>query len=548
MKRIKIYAMALALCGVVSACQDQLDVKNPNEPTTETLKTEKGFLKFAMGGIYINGFVDIKTIAFADGVLGPFWANGFLDLMADNVGAEAANVFMNQIGCPQSVKLDNNTTVPNPNAPSHQPAMLTQNNQNANAGQNPLFYEWAYMYAMNNVGNYILANVDKVVFTGDAATKISSLQAWAYWWKGYAYSRIGSLYYAGLIVNEPNKTNADFKTHADIIAEAENNFAKAESILNGLSGDTYNEVMGKIIPLFNQVGKGGIPTPAMWIRSINTYRARNILANKKVSAMTTADWDQIITLTNNGITASDIIFTLRSNENGDIISPLSGTVAAKSTAAPSGATYKISERLVQSFQPGDKRKANNFQQLPEIWLGNADRGNAFNTRWELLDGGKEMPGVTVYSDRNPGATELYIAGSYEENQLMKAEANIYKGAIATGLALIDEVRDYQGAGLAHIAANPLTQAQAVVQLRSERRVGLLFRSVAFYDARRYGIIDPISSGGGLTGAVVIDSDGNVNTNATIEYNYMDYWHVPDNELAYNPPAAGSAPVLNPKTD
>ena len=546
---MRILFLAVFL-GAVTSCQDQLDITNPNEPTTATLKDEKGFLKFAMGGVYINGFVDIKTTAFADGVLGAFWANGFHDIMADNLGAEAANCYMNQIGAPEYVQLDNGNIVQNPNSPKQQPDMLTQNNLNATAGQNPLFYEWAYMYALNRVCNYILANVDGVTFTGDAATKIATLKAWAYWWKGFAYSRIGSLYYAGLIVDDPLGTNSDYKTSAEIIAEAERNFNQATTILNGLTPNaTYTEVMSRIIPDFNQVGHGGVPSPVEWIRNIKTYRARNILANKTVASMLPADWDQIITLTTEGIRASDIVFTCRSNENGDILSPQAGTVAAKSTGDPTaGATYKISERLIQAFQPGDQRLANNFAQLGSPWLGNADRGNIFNTRWELLDGGNGMAGVVTYSDRTPGGEELFMAGSFEENELMRAEALIYRNNIAAALPLIDAVRTAQGAGLPALAGNTLTQAQAIAHVRSERRVGLLFRNVAFYDARRYKVIDPITGGGGVTGAVVIDGTGTLNTNATINYNFLDYWHVPDNELAYNAPADGSADVVNPKAN
>lgn len=548
MKNLKILLLLVAFMGAATSCQDQLDITNPNEPTTVTLKSEKGFIKFAMGGVYINGFVDIKTTTFADGVLGAFWANGFHDIMADNLAAEAANCYLNQIGAPEYVRLDNNTVVNNPNSPKQQPAMLTQNNQNATAGQNPLFYEWAYMYALNGVCNYILANVDGVEFTGDAATKIATLKAWAYWWKGFAYSRIGSIYFAGLIVDEATKTNSDYKSSAEILAEAEKNFAAAVTILGSLTANaTYTEILGSIIPDFNQVGHGGVLSPAEWVRNINTYRARNIMANKTVASMTSADWDQILSLTTNGITATDLVFTCRSNENGDILSPQSGTVASKATGDPTaGATYKISERLIQSFQSGDQRLANNFAQLASPWLGNADRGNIFNTRWELLDGGDGINGTIVYSDRTPGGEELFMAGSYEENELMKAEAQIYKGNIPAALLLIDAVRNRQGAGLAPLAGNALTQPQAVAQLRSERRVGLLFRNVAFYDARRYRIIDPITSGGGMTGAVVIDGAGGLNTNATINYNFLDYWHVPDNELAYNAPSGSSVPVVNPK--
>src|SRR5690242_5301137 len=102
MKFLKITLLVVAFTGATISCKDQLDVKNPNEPTADVLNTETGMLKFALAGIYINGFCDNK---FYDGVVGQFWGNGFFDLMADNIGAEAANVFMNQIGCPQAVTI-----------------------------------------------------------------------------------------------------------------------------------------------------------------------------------------------------------------------------------------------------------------------------------------------------------------------------------------------------------------------------------------------------------------------------------------------------------
>gem|GEM_PF-2822388 len=36
------------------------------------------------------------------------------------------------------------------------------------------------------------------------------------------------------------------------------------------------------------------------------------------------------------------------------------------------------------------------------------------------------------------------------------------------------------------------------------------------------------------------------SNATINYNFLDYWDVPDDETSLNPPSATSAPVKNPK--
>ncbi len=97
-----------------------------------------------------------------------------------------------------------------------------------------------------------------------------------------------------------------------------------------------------------------------------------------------------------------------------------------------------------------------------------------------------------------------------------------------------KVRTYQGAGLAAVSGTGLTDAQAKEELRKERRIGLAFRAVAYYDARRWGVLDPILQGGGRTGAVALSRTGVVNTNATIEYNFLDYWDVPDNEIAYNP--------------
>jgi hypothetical protein len=289
----------------------------------------------------------------------------------------------------------------------------------------------------------------------------------------------------------------------------------------------------------------------MWVRNINTMKARNILVNKTTTAMTVADWTGILTLTNAGIQQGDMVFTARSNANSDLLSTSSGTVAAKVTSASPGAnTYKVSERIVQDYPANDKRKENNFVQ-GTTWTGNVDRGNSFNTRFALKDGGNGLPDVIVYSNKTDGGTEHYIAGTWEENELMKAEATMYANSfslvsINTAMGIIDATRVYQGAGLLPVQGVILTQAAAKEEFRKERRVGLIFRGLSFYDARRWNIIDPIASGGGRTGAVVLSGSGVVSLNATIEYNFLDYWDVPDNELAYNPPASGSAPIVNPR--
>jgi starch-binding outer membrane protein, SusD/RagB family len=416
---------------------------------------------------------------------------------------------------------------------------------NAQQGSNVTYYEWAYMYNMITAANSVLSIASTTTFTGSgAATKKATVQAWAYWWKGYAYARIGSIYYAGLIQNAGTtdaSTNGNYVTKEAIIAESNANFDKCAAALAAATSATdYNTVVASLIPSFLQKGKGGVLTTAMWVRNINTMKARNILVNTTKAAMTATQWQAILTLVNNGITSSDYIFTGRTDANGDF---LGTTIADKiqSSGAATG-TYKLSERWVQEFKTGDKRMANNVRTLTAVGIFNTDRGNVFNTRYSLTNGGSGLAGVITYSNTAAGANEITLCGTYEENELMKAEALIQTGQIDLGVKSINNVRNYQGAGLTDLGTG-LTLAVAYEELRRERRIGLAFKGLSFYDARRWEIIDPTKS---RTGCTVLSSTGVVSTNATIVYGYLDYWDVPDNELAYNPAATGSAPIKNPK--
>ncbi len=544
------------ILALLFACKSQLDVSDPNQPSPESAQTEKGILALGQG-IYVSGFYDLK---YFDGVIGRFWSGaiGFHEQMGDVIGMEAANEYMNQLGCPDKVTLDNGAVVLSPGFPAKQLALIRAINSNGEAGQNPLFYEWAYMYQLNKSCNLVLASLDAVPFSGDANVKRNVLRAWAYWWKGYVYSRIGSIYYAGIVndaldaVENPTSTNNNYLSKEAMITAANAKLDTAAMILSGLTANgDYNAALSKLIPAFYQVGKGGVLAPDVWIRNINTLKARNLLVNTTADAMPASRWDSILTLTNNGIRENDFVFTARSDQQGDIIAASDGTVAARvASTTPGAGGYKVSERLIQDYKTGDKRLENNFI-TGTTWIGNADRGNSFNTNHALVDGGKGLAGVIVYSDKRVGAAELYLAGTWDENELMKAEATMYKdnfspAAISAGMALIDEVRNAQGAGLAPTVA--ATAAAAKEELRKERRVGLLFRALSFYDARRWKVIDPVAKGGGRTGCVVIDKSGNIHTNATIEYSFLDYWDVPDNELANNRPSSGSAPVKNPRTE
>ena len=546
MKNNKILVGILGVTLSLTACKKDLDITNVNSPTPASAQNENGAVALAQGTIYLNGFYNLK---YSDGVYGRFWAGamGFQEIMGDVVGAEAANAFMNQIGCPNKVTFDNGAVALNPSQPRTQYELVRYANQNAQGGSNTTFYEWAYMYNMIAASNKVLELADKTTFTGTgAATKKATIQAWAYWWKGYAYSRIGSTYYAGLIQNQPTdavSTNGKYVTKEAIIAEASSNFDKAVTALGGATSTAdYTAMVGKLIPTYLQKGKGGVLTIDMWKRSINTMKARNILVNTTRASMSASQWSAILTLANDGVKSTDLIFTARTDANGSFIE---NTVADKTgQAATTGSTntYKLSERWVQDFVDGDKRKDQNVITLASVGLFNTDRGNSFNTRYSLKYGGNGLTGVTILSNNTIGANEITIAATYEENELMKAEALIMTGQIDKGAESIDAVRTYQGAGLAALGTG-LTQAAAYEQLRRERRIALAFRGLSFYDARRWDIIAPDKS---RTGAVVVSPTGAVSTNATIVYGFLDYWDVPDNELAYNPAEAGSAPTKNPK--
>lgn len=544
----KFLVISTLFLGLFVACnKSELDVKNPNLPTPESAATEPGILALAQGAVYQTGFKIDPNSKYYDGVYGYFWSGaiGFHEMLGDNIGIEAANAFLNQFSCPDAVTLDDGTVALNPNSPKTQYELLKNIDKNANQGSNPMYHEWYYMYALNNGANTVLEVVKNVKFGTNGETKTKVYQAWAYFWKGFAYAHLGSIYYAGLINNTPNTTNPNYVTKEQMIAESNANFDKAAALLGGLTvGGDYSAIVGNLIPSFCKVGKGGVIPPDAWIRNINTMKARNILANTPVASMTAAQWGTIATLTAAGVKATDIVFTGRSNEAADIWDKSDGTVAALTAGSdPGDNTNKVSERLIQDYKTGDKRLANNFTKGVQ-WIGNSDRGNVFNTRYALTTGGNGVAGAVLLADvDNAGVTEIYLAGSYEENALMAAEAKIYTNDIAGAMPLIDAVRTFQGAGLA-ATSTTLALADAKEELRRERRSALVFRGLAFYDARRWGVSE--KGGAGRANCVVVDKTGKLNTKATIKYNYLDYWSVPDNELAYNPAASGSAATANPK--
>jgi hypothetical protein len=543
MKKYKYIITSVMMAGIVvsSSCKKELQVANPNSPTLDQAKTESGLTSLAEGGVYTNGFAN------GDGWLGDSFFSlcyGYQELLADDVSAQAANQNVNLVNVPDYVILDDASRLTNTQP---QIANLRLNNSRDKQSQNMFYYEWQNMYALNNACNQILALAGTVPLSGDATTKQATYKAWAYWWKGYAYARLGSIYYAGIINDAISATNGNYVNSAALIAESNKNLTQASSLLSSISNTAaYTTLMNQLIPSFVQVGNGQVPTPAMFIHSINSLMARNLLANTRTNAMTSADWQTIITLTTAGIQSTDHVFAGRTTATNGFFSAGGGSVAANTAGDPTVTSFTISERLIQDIKPGDLRMSKNFLQVKPFL--NQVGGFTFGTRWKLLNAQLDtVPKSNAYqiADKTPGNQEVYIGPSYEENALMLAEALIYTGQINQGLAYVDAVRTYQGAGLAAVSGTGLSKVQALEEVRKERRLSLLFRGTAFYDARRWGVIYDISKGGGRTGCVVLTPAGVLNTNATINYDFLDYWDVPADEFVLNPPAAGSAPIKNP---
>jgi hypothetical protein len=273
----------------------------------------------------------------------------------------------------------------------------------------------------------------------------------------------------------------------------------------------------------------------MLIRNINTYMARNILVSKYASELTTADLNAIEALANAGLTSDDKLFTVRSFENDDDCFVFQTTWSAYRLNL---VWERVSERLIQDFRPGDNRYTRNVNTLGTPVVNPSGRGYQYGTRYSLIsmDNGGDFMTYTA------GLAEISLACTWEENQLMLAEVKIRRGEIEAGLAHIDNVRAYQGAGLALLVGVGLNEAQALEELRSERRIGLFLKNVAFYDARRWGLLKPLAQGGGRANANVV-FDGGIVDVCTIDYSYKEWWDVPANETDFNPvtPATAGKP-------
>jgi len=555
-KGVSLMALILMSSLLIVSCKKELDVKNPNDPTFGgNVNSEDGLAAYAKGAVYWNGF------NYGNGWLGDSYFSlpwGYHELMGDVVGGgQGSNNQTTTMGVPDyflANPADPSTKFTNP-SPQATSIIRVFNTTAATAnGNNALFYEWTSMYALINSCNITLENLGGIPLSAD---KANTVKAWCYWWKGFAYAQIGSLYYAGLIMDKSNTIVNNFVSQAAIITESNRNLNLALSTLSSISNaGEYGTMIAKMIPAQCQVGLGMPPTKDMWVRTINTMLARNIVLNKlapfvngnlaatiskaSIPAMTAADWTAVINYCNNGVKKGDYVFTGRTSSTNSFFSATSGSVAGMCAFSNQSTTYKVSERLVQQFKAGDNRLAN-FTTANGTFYGDA---NTNSTRYTLRDGATAgLTNIPILGSRTPGALEIYIGPTWEENTLMLAEANIRSSNVSAALTQIDAVRSGQGAGVPALAGTSLSAAQAMSELAMERGAALAFRALSYSDARRWGWTYSIANGGGRYGATLI-YNSTVYTNATINYNFMDYWDVPADEIAKNPPSATSAPTKN----
>lgn len=533
MKSIKFLAFALSAL-VFTQCADSLDVSNENEPPLEVLQSEEG-LKRASLGIWF--FDDGQRISDFN-----WLAQTNHSIMGDETYVPWGNFGWRWANQLTSITYNGGTETWTPPEGGPQGDMLAQFNDRAQVDNNALSFEWRAMYRANNSANLILENVDAVDFSGDAAAKRSAHTAWARFWKGWAYSRIGAMYSNGLIINEYGSTNGDYLPNTAILAEAEVQFDQALTALSASSA-AWDDFVASAIPDYMQVGNG-TPTVADMTAMINTMRARNILIMRRafpiatgtLPEITTEDYNRILALTANGLQEGSNWIQFRTiSANGVFFQTIWPPYRALIGWA------FMSERLVQDFKPGDARLTRNVDTLATPQVNRSGRGIQYGTRYQF----KSIDAGGDYASTTDGLMSVAMAGSWIENALMRAEALIRTGAIEDGLNIIDAVRASQNAGLDPVAGTGLNEDQAYEELRRERRIGLIFQGLQFYDARRWAVTVPTSLGGGRENGVILDGLGVLHEDATLNYNYLDFWGVPDDELDFNETDRASVSNVGP---
>jgi hypothetical protein len=288
MKKVFVYFLLAGIMVSISCKKSSLDLRNPNAPTPEaSLITEAGITNFALGiiqkqlGNILNaGTTNLMIVA-----------NTHHSLMGDELFMPYGNFGGRYSDQVYKITLPGGTVVTNPIGVTQLTTLKGFNNRPA-GDVNAFQYEWDFCYFYIAQANTLLQALDNPALTisGDAVTKKAVLKAWALWWKGYAYSRLGSMYLSALVYDQTSfNPTGQFVAHDAIITEGNRILDLCTATLSALSvNSTYNTLFQSLTPSYND--KADIITPDMWKRQINTMKARNLLVNKKVAAMTSADW------------------------------------------------------------------------------------------------------------------------------------------------------------------------------------------------------------------------------------------------------------------
>jgi len=499
------------------ACQDNLldtniDPLDNNNPSTSSLTNVDGLTTFSKG---LYDFLASEDVFQSVGTESEspllFFSYGYHETMGDVMAMPWGNFGGRWINQTESITLDDGTVVLPP-AGGPQPGEIAIRNTRAAGSDNALQYEWRDMYSTIVQSNTIIEALESLE-GGDIDKQ--GFRAWALWWKAFAYSKLGSLYEQGVIVdsglltNPTSQPSANFVSNSDLINESNSILDELSTLLTGVSDDSgFNSRLAnfQLAYLSSIVDKDGL------MENVKSLRVRNKVYNTKVTDMTSGDWNEVITLANSGVSSNSNAFTMKSETSFIDNNWLPGQVT--------GFWYFPSDRLIQDINPGDARLDLYFE--PDFDFPNP-RGRGIQ-----YGASKFWNDETPIVSSTPLAVTMYYAGSFEENQLFLAEAKVRTGDIEGGLGHLDAVRNFQNSGLATTVGTGMSETDALEEIRKERRLALLMRAVSFYDARRYGI-----ASGSRTGARVLDENGVVNTNATIKYGYLEYWPVPAFESDFN---------------
>jgi len=507
LRKITLILLSVLLFAPL-ACEEGLDVTNPNNPTPDIVENEEGLKRLARG-LYSTGWF-LGTNGGAIEWLALQWHEHMGDnLVAPWVNWSFARTHLNV----ERIEFSDGTVV-TPAASSADGRTQPEWINFINSREDPrggVEIEWTSMYRLNNESNLILQTLNSesgVEFSGDAQAKERGFRAWAHFWKGFAYSRIGNFYELGIIVDEYGETNNDYKLPSEMLEESNRQLEMAlQYVSNGIGA-----VIGDIQPGFFPTNI----TEASFAQNIHTLIARNKLNVKKRNELTQAEWQEIKDIAENGLMNNDGAVLVASDNATHL-----NTVTVKWRLAAGWS--RASTRVVQAARHNDDARGASFL--------DATRGPFGSALFHNLNA--PHGAVAPYGTTEEFAP-IYLI-SAEENLLILAEAELALGNPGAAASYIDQARQLQQANL-----DPLGSA-TLEDLRRERRIGLFLRAQAFYDARRFDELQNCVEGLWVWRQL---EDGSIelDENATICYGFLEYIPVPDRETTFNPIPADVMPT------